>query len=415
MDRRVVVTGMGAVTPIGLDVASMWAALVAGHSGAGPITRFDPEGFETRIACEVKDFDPGKYLDRKEARRMDRFTHFAIAATGEALDDAGLKITPQNADDIGIIVGSGIGGIETLSQQFKVLHEKGPSRISPFLCTMMTSNMAAGHASIVFGMRGPNFCTVSACASGGHAVGEAFETVRRGQSPVMLAGGAEAPVVPIGIATFNSMKALSTRNDEPWRASRPFDAERDGFVIGEGAGILVLEDVDHARARGARIYGEVVGYGASADASHVTAPPEGGIGAVRAMCEALAEAELSPDDVDYVNAHGTSTPLNDKAETQALKRVFGRRAFDIPVSSTKSMTGHLLGAAGAVESIICLLAICRGTVPPTINQQYPDPDCDLDFVPNVARRSSVRVALSNSLGFGGHNATLVFRAWDDDV
>jgi 3-oxoacyl-[acyl-carrier-protein] synthase II len=404
---------MGAVTPIGLDVGSTWEALLAGRSGAGPITRFDPEGYETRIACEVKDFDPGKYLDRKEARRMDRYTHLAIAATGEALDDAGLKITPRNADDVGIIIGSGIGGIETLSQQFKVLHEKGPSRISPFLCTMMTSNMAAGHASIVFGMRGPNFCTVSACASGGHAVGEAFETVRHGRSTVMLAGGAEAPVVPIGIATFNSMKALSTRNDEPGRASRPFDAQRDGFVIGEGAGILVLEDAEHARARGARIYGEIVGYGATADASHVTAPPEGGIGAVKAMAQALAEAELSPDDVDYVNAHGTSTPLNDKAETQAVKQVFGRRAFQLPVSSTKSMTGHLLGAAGAVESIICLLAIGRGTIPPTINQEYPDPDCNLDFVPNVARCSIVRVALSNSLGFGGHNASLVFRAWEN--
>jgi 3-oxoacyl-[acyl-carrier-protein] synthase II len=391
----------------------MWDALLAGRSGAGPITRFDPECFETRIACEVKDFDPGKYLDRKEARRMDRYTHLAIAATGEALDDAGLEVTAENADDVGIIIGSGIGGIETLSQQFKVLHEKGPSRISPFLCTMMTSNMAAGHASIVFGMRGPNFCTVSACASGGHAVGEAFETVRHGRSPVMLAGGAEAPVVPIGIATFNSMKALSTRNDEPERASRPFDAERDGFVIGEGAGILVLEDAEHARARGARIYGEIVGYGATADASHVTAPPDGGIGAVKAMAHALADAQLSPDDVDYVNAHGTSTPLNDKAETQAVKHVFGCRAYQLPISSTKSMTGHLLGAAGAVEAIICLLAIGHGTIPPTINQQYSDPDCDLDFVPNVARRSPIHVALSNSLGFGGHNASLVFRVWED--
>ncbi len=412
MTHRVVVTGMGAVTPLGLDVPSTWEALLAGRSGAAPITRFDTEGFETRIACEVKNFDPGQYLDRKEARRMDRYTHYAIAATSEALRDADLTITPRNADDIGIIIGSGIGGIETLGQQFKVLFDKGPSRISPFLCTMMIGNMAAGHASIVFGMRGPNYGTVSACASGAHAIGEAFETVRRGVSPVMVAGGAEAPVVPIGIGSFNSMRALSTRNDEPEKASRPFDAERDGFVIGEGAGILVLEELDYARARGARIYGEIVGYGATGDACHVTAPAEGGAGAAKAMLRALQEAGLSPDDVDYINAHGTSTPLNDKAETSAIKHVFGERSYRLAVSSTKSMTGHLLGAAGAVEAIICLLAIRDGIVPPTINQEYPDPDCDLDYVPNVARRQRVRVALSNSLGFGGHNATLIVRAWE---
>ncbi|MBX6771670.1 MAG: beta-ketoacyl-ACP synthase II [Chloroflexi bacterium] len=413
MDRRVVVTGVGMVTPLGHTAASTWEALLAGRSGAGPITRFDASAFETRIACEVKDFDPGRYLDRKEARRMDRYTHFAIAATAEALQDAHLRITPENADDIGIIVGSGIGGIETLSQQFQVYFEKGPSRLSPFLCTMMIGNMAAGHASIVFGMRGPNYGTVSACASGAHAIGAAFETVRRGAASVMLAGGAEAPVVPIGIGTFNSMRALSTRNDEPEKASRPFDRDRDGFVIGEGAGILVLEELEHARSRGAHIYGEVVGYGATADACHVTAPAEGGAGAARAMLAALREAGLHPDDVDYINAHGTSTPLNDKAETSAIKAVFGKRAWDIPVSSTKSMTGHLLGAAGAVEAIICLLAIRDSIVPPTINLENPDPDCDLDYVPNVARRHRVRVALSNSLGFGGHNATLILRAFDE--
>lgn len=404
---------MGAVTPLGLNVDTTWQAMLAGRSGAGPITRFDTDGFETKIACEVKHFDPGQYLDRKEARRMDRYTHFAIAATREALADAGLQITPDNADEVGIVIGTGIGGIETLGQQFKVFFDRGPSRVSPFLCTMMIGNMAAGHASIVFGMRGPNFGTVSACASGAHAVGEAFETVRRGVCPVMVAGGAEAPVVPIGIGSFNSMRALSTRNDQPERASRPFDAQRDGFVIGEGAGILVLEDAEHALARGARIYGELVGYGATGDASHVTAPAEGGSGAAKAMLAALAEAGLSPQDVDYVNAHGTSTPLNDKAETSAIKQVFGELSYQVPISSTKSMTGHLLGAAGAVEAIVCLLSIRDGVVPPTINLDYPDPECDLDYVPHVARRLPVRVALSNSLGFGGHNATLIVRAWDD--
>jgi 3-oxoacyl-[acyl-carrier-protein] synthase II len=409
---RVVITGMGAVTPLGLTVASTWEGLLAGRSGAGPITRFDSEEFETHIACEVKDFDPGNYLDRKEARRMDRFTHLGVAATREALLDAGLVIDDENADDIGIIVGTGVGGIETLSQQFKVLQEKGPSRVSPFLTTMMAANMAAGHISICLGMRGPNFGIVSACASGAHAIGEAFETVRRGRVPVMLAGGAEAPVVPIGISTFNSMRALSMRNDEPAKASRPFDLQRDGFVIGEGAGMLVLEDLEFARARGARIHAELVGYGATADANHVTAPAEGGLGAAKAMSAALSQAKLSPAGIDYINAHGTSTQLNDRAETQAIKHLFGEGAYEIPISSTKSMTGHLLGAAGAVESIVCVLAIRDGIVPPTINQECPDPECDLDFVPNFARRVSVGTALSNSLGFGGHNAALVFRSWD---
>jgi 3-oxoacyl-[acyl-carrier-protein] synthase II len=409
--HRVVVTGMGAVSPLGLTVAETWAALLAGRSGAGPITRFDPTGFETRIACEVKGFDPGNYLDRKEARRMDRYTHLTIAAGKEALNHAGLEISEANADDIGVIVGTGIGGIETLSQQFKVLHEKGPARLSPFLCTMMTANMAAGHLSIVTGLRGPNYGTVSACASGGHAIGEAFETIARGSCPVMLAGGAEAPVVPIGVGTFNSMKALSTRNDDPAKASRPFDADRDGFVIGEGAGVVVLEDLDYARARGATILGEVVGYGATADACHVTAPADGGLGAVKSMRGALRVAGLQPNDVDYINAHGTSTLLNDRAETQAIKNLFGDQAYRVPISSTKSMTGHLLGAAGAIEAIICLQAMRTGWIPPTINLDNPDPDCDLDFVPNVPRQAQLNVTLSNSLGFGGHNATLVFRAW----
>lgn len=413
MRHRVVVTGIGAVTPIGLDIATTWKALVAGKPGAGPITRFDTEGFDTRIAGEVKDFDVTQYLDRKEARRMDRYTHFAIAATGEALRDADLTITPANADDVGVIIGTGIGGIETMTQQYHVLFDRGPSRINPFLCTMMIGNMAAGHTSIVFGLRGPNFGTVSACASGAHAIGEAFETIRRGACPVMVAGGAEAPVVPMSVAAFNSMRALSTRNDDPAAASRPFDVDRDGFVIAEGAASLILENLDHARARGARIYGEIVGYGATADANHVTAPPEGGIGAAKAMRKALADAELAPDEIDYINAHGTSTPKNDIAETCAIKQVFCEHSRAIPINSTKSMTGHMLGAAGAIETIACLLTIRDGVVHPTINLDHPDPQCDLDFVPHVAREHRVRVALSNSLGFGGHNVALVVREYAD--
>ncbi len=412
MLRRVVVTGFGAVSPLGLDVASTWDGLTSGRSGAGPITRFDSQGFVTTIACEVKNFDPSNYLDRKEARRMDRYTHLAVAATREALCTAGITVTEENADEMGVIIGTGVGGIESLSQQFAVLHERGPSRISPFLTTMMATNMSAGHVSIVCGMRGPNFATVSACASGGHAIGEAFEFVRRGRVPMMAAGGAEAPIVPIGVATFNSMHALSTRNDAPEKASRPFDANRDGFVIGEGAGMLILEELDHARARGARIFAEIAGYGATADASHVTAPPEGGIGAVKAMRMAIKDADLTPDQIDYVNAHGTSTQLNDRAETLAIKTVFGERAYRVPISSTKSMTGHLLGAAGAIEAIVCVLTMRDSLIAPTINQETPDPECDLDFVPNVARTVPVRACLSNSLGFGGHNACLVLKALD---
>ncbi len=411
MTRRVVVTGLGLVTPLGNDVPSTWAALIAGRSGVDYITRFDTTGFETKIAAEVKGFDPGQYLDRKDLRRMDSFTHFAIAAAVQALTDAGLTITPENCDQIGVVVGSGIGGIETLSAQFKVLHERGPSRLSPFLSTMMLANMAAGQIAILTGLRGPNFCTVSACASGAHAIGEAFHIIRRGEAVAMLAGGSEAPIVPIGIGTFNSMRALSTRNDPPQKASRPFDALRDGFVVGEGAGMLVLEDADHARARGARIYAELAGYAATADAFHVTAPPEGGAGAALAMRRALAVAGLQPSEIDYINAHGTSTPLNDRAETEAIKAVFGEHAYRLAVSSTKSMTGHLLGAAGAVEAVFTVLTLVHGIIPPTINLEQPDPACDLDYVPNVARRATVRAALSNSFGFGGQNACLVFRAW----
>ncbi len=411
LSERVVITGMGAVTPLGLDLPSTWSAMLAGKSGAGPITRFDPTGLETRIACEVKGFDPGAFVDRKEARRMDRYTQFAMAAARQALDDAGLAIGPENADDIGVIIGSGIGGIETLSAQFKVLHERGPSRLSPFLTTMMIANIASGQVAIQFGMRGPNFATVSACATGAHAIGEAYETIRRGAARAMVAGGSEAPIVPIGVGAFNTMRVLSTRNEPPEAASRPFDAERDGFVLGEGAGVLILESLESARARGAHIHAELVGYAATADACHVTAPAEGGSGARLAMQRALASAGLPPAAVDYINAHGTSTPLNDQAETEAIKAVFGEHAYRMPVSSTKSMTGHLLAAGGAVELIACVLAIRDGIVPPTINLDHPDPACDLDYVPHVARRHRVRVALSNSLGFGGHNATLVVREY----
>ncbi len=412
VSERVVITGMGAVTPLGPSMDCTWEAMLAGKSGAGPITRFDATGYETRIACEVKDFDVAHYLDRKELRRMDRYSHFAVAAAQMAIEDARLEITDENRDEIGVVIGSGIGGIETLSNQFKVLYEKGHDRLSPFLCTMMIANIAAGQVAILHGLHGPNYAPVSACASGAHAVGEAYEAIRRGVARAMLAGGAEAPIVPIGIGAFNKMGALSTRNDPPSAASRPFDAERDGFVLGEGGGVLVLESLESARERGAKIYAELIGYGATADAFHVTAPAEGGAGARLAMKVALRSAGLKPEDVDYINAHGTSTQLNDQAETEAIKSLFGEQAYRVPVSSTKSMTGHLLGAAGAVELMACTLAIRDGIVPPTINLEHPDPVCDLDYVPNVARRHQVRIALSNSLGFGGHNATLIVKAFE---
>lgn len=413
LSERVVITGMGAVTPLGLDLPSTWAAMLAGKSGAGPITRFDPTEYETRIACEVKGFDPVRYVDRKEARRMDRYAHFAVAAAREALDDARLVIGPDNADDVGVVIGSGIGGIETLSAQFKVLHEKGPARLSPFLCTMMIANIASGQIAILTGARGPNFATVSACATGAHAIGEAYEIIRRGAAKAMLAGGSEAPIVPIGVGSFNLMRAMSTRNDQPEAASRPFDADRDGFVLGEGAGVFVLESLTSARERDVRVYAELVGYASTADAHHVVAPAEGGDGLRLAMQRALAGAGLRPGDVSYVNAHGTSTQLNDRAETEAIKATFGEHAYRLPVSSTKSMTGHMLAAAGAVELMVCVLAIRDGVVPPTINLEKPDPACDLDYVPNAARRVPVGVALSNSMGFGGHNTTLVVKAFVD--
>ncbi len=404
---RVVVTGMGAVTPLGLDLRSTWAAAVAGKSGAGPITLFDPAEYGTRIACEVKDWDPSLYLEHKEIRHTDRVVQFSIGAARQAMDDAKIEINEDNCEDIGVLIGTGVGGIGTLSSQLKILFERGPSRVSPFLIPMFISNMTSGQVSIVLGARGPNFTVVSACATSGHAIGEAVEIIKRGDAIMMFAGGAEAAIVPIGVAGFVAEKAMSTRNDDPTAASRPFDAGRDGFVMGEGAAMLLLEDLDHAVHRGARIYAEVVGYGATADAYHFTAPlTDGG---VRAMNRALHKAHLLPSEVDYINAHGTSTDIGDISETKGIHLVFGEAAGKVAVSSTKSMHGHLLGAAGALESVMCLMAIHEGIIPPTINYEQPDPECDLDYVPNVARQVPVNVALNNTFGFGGHNASLIFK------
>jgi 3-oxoacyl-[acyl-carrier-protein] synthase II len=405
---QVVITGMGAVTPVGNNVPAMWQALVEGRSGVGPITLFDAAPFETRFAAEVKDFAPEDWMGRKEARRMDRYTQFAVAAASQALTDSGLQITPENAYRIGVIIGSGIGGIATIISEVETLRVKGPSRVSPFMVPMMLVDTAAGQVAIQFGLRGPNMAVVSACASGSNAIGEAGEMVRRGMADVVLAGGAEAGIVPLAIAAFNVMGAISRRNDAPQQASRPFDAHRDGFVFGEGASVVILESLEHAQARGAHIYAELLGYGASADAYHITAPQESGEGAAAAMQMALDQAKLRPEDIGYLNAHGTSTPLNDKGETLAVKHVFGPQAYRLPISSTKSMTGHLLGAAGAVEAIVCVKALQEGILPPTINYETPDPDCDLDYVPNIARHAPIKTAMSNSFGFGGHNACLIF-------
>ena len=414
MQRRVVVTGLGAVTPLGNDVASTWKGLVEGRSGIGPITGFDASGLEVRIAGEARTFKATDYLEPKEARRMDRFTHFAVVAALEAVRDADLHdIRSNNAEAVGVAIGSGIGGISTIVDQVKVMEQKGPRRVSPFLVPMMILNMAAGQVSIVVGAKGPNISVVSACATSAHSVGEAAEIIARGDAEVMIAGGSEAPVIPIGIVAFAQAQALSTRNDEPEKASRPFDAKRDGFVAAEGGAVMVLESLEHALRRGARIYAELVGYGATADAFHITAPPEGGEGAARSMRMALRKAGLEPQQVDYINAHGTSTPLNDRAETDAIKAVFGEHAYRLAVSSTKSMVGHMLGAAGAIEAIVCVKTIEKGVIPPTINYEHPDPVCDLDYVPNIARHARVDVALSNSLGFGGHNSTLIFRRYTE--
>jgi 3-oxoacyl-[acyl-carrier-protein] synthase II len=414
MPERVVVTGMGVVTPVGGTVSETWSNLVEGHSGIGPITLFDAAEFDARIAGEVKNFAPEALLSPREAKRQDRFCQFALVACREALADSGLTIDDSNSTDVGVLFGSGIGGIITLSEQIEVLRTKGPHFVSPFLIPMFLIDLAAGQIAIATGARGPNSGIVSACSTSAHALGEAAEIIKRGDAKVMIAGGSEAGIGPIGVAGFASMKALSTRNDEPERASRPFDAERDGFVMGEGAGVVILEAESYARARGARIYAELAGYGATDDAYHITAPSEGGEGAVRSMRIALQKADCEPEDVDYVNAHGTSTPINDRLETMAMKTVFGDAAYRTPISSTKSMTGHLLGAGGVVESVVCIKAIEYGVIPPTINYENPDPECDLDYVPNEARHASVDVALTNSLGFGGHNASLVFRRYGAD-
>jgi 3-oxoacyl-[acyl-carrier-protein] synthase II len=409
MNRRVVITGMGAVSPLGLDVPTLWQGVLEARSGIGPITRFDPAQMDTHFAGEVKDFDPTNYMERKEARRTDRFVHLVAAATREALATSGLLITPENSDDIGVFVGSGIGGLETLTAQHEVLLNRGPGRVSPFLVPAMITNMAAGHVSIMTGARGPSVCTTSACASSAHAIGEAAETIRRGWARAILAGGSEASITPLGVAAFNSARAISTRNDTPETASRPFDVSRDGFVLGEGAAMLVLEDLDFALQRGATILAELVSYGASADAFHITQPPEGGEGAARAMRMALRHGGVAPEEVSYINAHGTSTDVGDVAETIAIRTVFGAHADQLPVSSSKSQFGHLLGAAGALETIVCVLAIQHNTLPPTINLHEPDPRCDLDYVPLQARPAQVDVVVNNSFGFGGHNVSLVLR------
>jgi 3-oxoacyl-[acyl-carrier-protein] synthase II len=398
------------VTPVGNETASAWRALCEGRSGVGPITHFDASGYETRIAAELKDFDISPYMDRKEARRNDPFVHYAMAASKQALADSGLEITEELADDFGVIIGSGIGGLTACHDQFKILFDRGPDRVSPFYITQFISDIAAGVVSMALNARGPNFAVVSACATGANAIGEASEMIKRGDATVILAGGAECAITPIGIAAFESMRALSRHNDDPATASRPFDAERDGFVMGEGAGVLLLEAEEHARARGARIYSELVGYGATADAHHITEPAPGGAGLARALKRALEKASLTPDEVSYINAHGTATVLNDRNETAALKTVFGANA-KTPISSTKSMVGHTLGAAGGIEAAISVLATYHNIMPPTINLTHPDPECDLDFLPLTAREGKVNVALSNSMGFGGHNAVLAFRKY----
>ena len=404
---------MGILSPLGLDTATTWEGLIAGKSGIDYITLFDPEAMETKFAGEVKGFEPTDYMSRKDAHRMDRFAQLALAASREAVEKAGLEINNSNLDDIGVIIGSGIGGLTTLFEQTKVLLEKGPDRVSPFLAPMMIADIAAAHVSIALGIKGPNYCTTSACSSGSDAIGAAYEIIKHGDVPVMLAGGTESIINPLGVTAFNALKALSTKNDEPQLASRPFDAERDGFVISEGACVLTLENLGHAQKRGANILGEIIAYGATADSYHVTQPLENGEGAAKAMQIVLNKAGIAPTEVDYINAHGTSTPLNDAMETRAIKTVFGDYAYRVPASSTKSMTGHLIGCAGAAEALVCIMAIRNGIIPPTTNLTYPDPECDLDYVPNVARQAKVTTALSNSFGFGGHNSVLLFREYSE--
>jgi 3-oxoacyl-[acyl-carrier-protein] synthase II len=412
LGRRVVVTGMGLVIPTGIGVATAWKNVCDGKSGIGPLTRFDTDGFETKIAGEVKNFNPELYIDKKEIKKMDLFIHYAIAAAKEAVEDAQLAITPENSEQIGVIVGTGLGGLPSIERYHKILLEKGPGRISPFFIPMLIANLASGQIAIQFGAKGPNTCVVTACATGAHCIGDAFRAIVYGDAEAMIAGGTEANITPLTIGGFNSMKALSTRNDEPQKACRPFEKNRDGFVVAEGAGIIILEELQFALKRKAKIYAELVGYGYTGDAYHITAPSPDGDGAVRCMRMAIKDAGLKPGDVDYINAHGTSTPLNDLTETIAIKKVFGDHAKKVPISGTKSMTGHLLGAAGSTEAIFTVLSIRDGIMPPTINYEEADPQCDLDYVPNAARRTPVKIAMSNAFGFGGTNAALIFKKFE---
>jgi len=415
MNRRVVITGMGVITPLGRELETFWGNLLEGRSGIGPITNFDTTGYDCTIAGEVRDFDPKPVFNNpKDHKRTDRFTHFAMAATKSAMADAGFDLEKTNRERFGVLVSSGIGGLKTLEDQHSALVNKGPDRVSAFTIPMLISNMASGLISMEFDLRGPNMCIVTACATSNNAIGEAWRIIKFGDADVFLAGGSEAAIIPVGLAGFSAMKALSTRNNEPQRASRPFDRDRDGFVIGEGGGVVVVEELEHAKARGAKIYCELAGYGLSGDAYHMTAPPPDGEGAARAMKMSLDHAGVSPNEVDYVNAHATSTGLGDVCETRAIKTVFGDYAKNgLTISSTKSMTGHLLGGAGAIELAVCALAIRDGKIPPTINLENPDPECDLDYTPNVTREKRVRVAVNNSFGFGGHNATLVLKEFKD--
>jgi 3-oxoacyl-[acyl-carrier-protein] synthase II len=410
---RVVVTGLGLVTSLGHDLVSTWEKLCQGKSGISEITAYDTSQHRVHFAAQVSDFDPLLYMDRKEARRSDPYEHFAIATTKQALARANLQITDDIGDDVGVYIGSGIGGLVTIHEQFRILYEKGPDRVSPFFINMMIIDGASGLISIMTGARGPNWAAVSACATSGNTIGEAWETIRRGDAKVMIAGGSEKAVTPIAMAAFDNMKALSRRNDDPQGASRPFDATRDGFVMGEGSAMLILEDLEFAKARGAKILAELVGYGCTSDAHHVTEPIPGGNGMARAMKRALQKAGLKPDQVDYINAHGTSTGPNDRTETAAIKSAFGEAAYQVAISSTKSMLGHTLGAAGAVEAVICVQSILNNIIPPTINLHHPDPECDLDYVPNEARHATVNIAMSNVMGFGGHNTCLIFKRYEE--
>jgi 3-oxoacyl-[acyl-carrier-protein] synthase II len=413
MKNRVVITGMGVITPIGNTVEEFWDNLLAGKSGVDYIKSFDVSEYPTRIAGEVKDFNPEEHMDKKDVKRADRFVQFAIAAAKMALQDSGMNMDEEDRERIGVYIGSGIGGLGTFEDQYRILLEKGPRRVSPFFIPMMIANMGSGQVSIVLGAKGPNSLAVTACATGTNSIGDAFKIIQRGEADAMFAGGAEATIRPSGLAGFSSAKAMSTRNDEPEKASRPFDLNRDGFVMGEGAGVVVLESLEHAQKRGAKIYAEVIGYGMSGDAYHMTSPAPEGEGAARCMKMAIRDAGISPEQIDYINAHGTSTEMNDKYETMAIKTALGDYAYKVPISSTKSMTGHLLGAAGAVEAVVCALSIRDQIIPPTINYETPDPECDLDYVPNQPRKAEVDVTMSNSLGFGGHNATIIIKKFEE--